>query len=99
MNQLLIEVEKHASSLLISELEHVYTYHNLSHTQRVVESSKELIESEKINENDAEDLLIAAWFHDTGYIKGVEKHEEQSVGIASKFLKANGVSDEKIYIS
>ena len=45
-----------------------YTCHNLSHTQRVVKSTKKLIEGKKIAKKDAEQLIIAAWFHDVGYI-------------------------------
>jgi HD superfamily phosphodiesterase len=32
-------------------------------------------------------VIIAAWFHDTGYIKGSENHENESVCIVSDFLK------------
>ena len=87
MNNLLVSVEKYALSLLRKDLPHIYTYHNLGHTLRVVKSTKELIEGENIDGNDAENLIIAAWLHDIGYIKGFEKHEEKSVDIASTFLK------------
>lgn len=98
MNQLLSDVEKYSSSLLRSELPHIFIYHNLSHTQRVVKYTKELIEGENVNETDAENLLIAAWFHDTGYIKGPESHEEQSVSIATEFLKKHDLAAEKIQV-
>jgi hypothetical protein len=32
-------------------------------------------------------VIIAAWFHDTGYIKGSENHENESVCIVSDFLR------------
>jgi HD superfamily phosphodiesterase len=31
-------------------------------------------------------VIIAAWFHDTGYIKGSENHENESVCIVSDFF-------------
>jgi len=68
MNTLIAEVEKHVSGILRTQLSHMYTYHSLSHTQRVVKSTRELIEGEKIDEIDSENLIIAAWFHDVGYI-------------------------------
>ena len=43
MNELLAKVENYVSSLLRRELSHVYIYHNLSHTQRVVNYTKEII--------------------------------------------------------
>jgi len=96
MENLLIEVEKYVSLLLRTELSHIYTYHSLSHTQRVVKSTKELIEGEKIGEDDAQNLLIAAWFHDVGYINGFENHEEKSNEIATEFLKKHDLGDDKI---
>ena len=84
------------TSLLRRELSHVYVYHNLSHTQRIVKYTKELIENENVNENDAENLLIAAWFHDTGFIEGADNHEEKSAEIASKFLKEQTIPIERI---
>ena len=96
MENLLIEVEKYVSDLLRKQLPHVYTYHSLSHTQRVVKSTKELIESEKIDDNDSENLIIAAWFHDVGYIHGYEDHEVKSKEMTTEFLKKHDVSDDKI---
>jgi len=96
MNQFLTDVEKYVTSLLRRELSHVYVYHNLSHTQRIVKYTKELIENENVNENDAENLLIAAWFHDTGFIEGADNHEEKSAEIASKFLKEQTIPIERI---
>ncbi len=96
MDQLLIDVENYVSNLLRAKLSHKFIYHNLGHTQRIVKFTQELIENEPVNESDAEILLIAAWFHDTGYINKIEAHEEQSVNIASEFLKNKNVPSEKI---
>ena len=73
MENLLIEVEKHVSSLLRRELSTDFMYHNLSHTNRVVKSTETLIEGENVTEVDAENLKIAAWLHDIGHINGCEK--------------------------
>lgn len=96
MENLLLETEKYVSTLLNDTLPHDFVYHNLSHTQRVVAATKEIIEAEKITEEDAAKLVITAWFHDTGYTKGKDNHEEASVVIAKKFLKEHGATDEFI---
>ena len=96
MNTLIVEVEKYVSSLLRSELPHTFIYHNFGHTKRVVKSTKELIEGEKIKGDDAENLLIAAWFHDVGYTKGCDKHEENSALITTAFLKDQNVDENRI---
>ncbi|MFY0602922.1 MAG: HD domain-containing protein [Flavobacteriaceae bacterium] len=96
MEQLLIEAEKFVSSLLNDALPREFVYHNLSHTQRVVAATKEIIEAEKIAEDAANALIVAAWFHDTGYTKEKEHHEEAGVVIAKEFLKKHDVSDDFI---
>jgi len=96
MENLLIVVEKHVSSLLRTELPHTFIYHNLSHILRVVKSTKELIEGEHISGVDAENLLIAAWFHDVGYTKGCENHEESSIAIMKAFFKENVRDEDRI---
>ena len=96
MTTLIAEAEKHVIHLLNENLNTSFVYHNIAHTQFVVEKTKELIESIQINETDAQLLLIAAWFHDTGYSVGVEKHEEKSVVIATDFLKKHKVDEKDI---
>jgi len=96
MENVLVEVEKHVVSLLQNELPHTFVYHNLGHTLRVIKSLKELIEGENIDEQNAEDLLIAGWFHDIGYIKSCEKHEKESAKIASNYLKELSVDADRI---
>ena len=75
-----------------------YIYHNFNHTLRVVNSVGVLIEGEKVGAEEAELLLIASWFHDSGYIEGGENHEKRSAVIAEKFLKENNYPEEKIQI-
>ena len=48
MSTLIITAEKHVFNLLNTNLERSYVYHNLAHTQRVVEKTKELIENLKV---------------------------------------------------
>ena len=96
MENILIEVEQFVINLLNEKLDTNYVYHNISHTQRVVAKTKELIEGLKVDEKSANDLIIAAWFHDVGYIKSIENHEEESVKIAKKFLLEKNISNEII---
>jgi predicted metal-dependent HD superfamily phosphohydrolase len=96
MSKLISDTEKYVFGLLNTDLDKKYLYHNLTHTQRVVKSIKELIENLKIEKEDSENLKIAAWFHDTGFINGAKNHEQKSVEIALKFLKKHKVSEERI---
>lgn len=76
-------------NLFIEKLPNTFIYHNFKHTQRVVKSSKELIENSQISVKQEEALLLAAWLHDTGYTEAYNGHEEKSKEIAEKWLKEN----------
>ncbi|NND52989.1 MAG: HD domain-containing protein [Flavobacteriaceae bacterium] len=96
MENIINEAEKYVTETLINELPQHFLYHNLAHTQRVVKRTKELIEGEGINGADAENLIIAAWFHDVGYKVDPDNHEKESAEIASEFLKKLEVESESI---
>ena len=98
MSSLIVDAEKYIFDLFIEKLDSNYIYHNLAHTQRVVEKVREFVEPLKLSEEDSENLTIAAWFHDAGYIKGAENHEEESVKIVDSFLKSNKTSLDRITI-
>lgn len=90
----LIEQSEHfVSNLLKDNLSNLYSYHNINHTFNVVTAVNKLCTKENVGDAEKEMLLVAAWFHDTGYINGVEDHEKESVKIATKFLKEKEQSD------
>lgn len=96
MSTLINEAEQYVVHLLNEELDNKFVYHNLSHTQRVVEKTGELAELSNLDESEKNLLLLSAWFHDTGYTQTIDNHETKSVEIAEKFLKDKGVSDTDI---
>lgn len=93
---LIEQSEDFVSNLLKDKLSNLYSYHNLNHTLTVVSAVKELCKKEEVKGEDKEVLLIAAWFHDTGYTIGFENHEKESVKIATAFLKEKDQSDDFI---
>ena len=96
MESLLAASQKYVINHLNDHLDKAFVYHNLAHTLRVVEKTQELIETSQINENEANELLLAAWFHDTGYTEQIEDHEEKGVEIATKFLESQKASAKTI---
>lgn len=91
MSEIVQKAEDFVTKLLETELDSKFLYHNLKHTQRVVKSTKELLEHHtEIDPKTKEEILLAAWFHDTGYTKGTNEHEKKSGEIASKFLTSEG---------
>jgi predicted metal-dependent HD superfamily phosphohydrolase len=63
-----------------------YIYHNFNHTQQTVEAVEKISKNYDLTSTEQEDLIIAAWLHDTGHVKGYKNHEEESVKIAKTFL-------------
>ena len=86
MSTLVATAEEFATNLLTESTDPRFLYHNLRHTQRVVDSTKELIEGEKIGNEESKLLLVAAWFHDLGYTVSYENHEEHSCQLSRGFL-------------
>ena len=96
MSEIVEKAESYVSELLQNQLDPRFLYHNLRHTQRVVKSTKELLNNYGLGDSEDEKLLLAAWFHDTGYSKGVDNHEKSSCGIAEEFLRENGYDEAAI---
>jgi predicted metal-dependent HD superfamily phosphohydrolase len=94
MSEILLKTEAFVVDLLSTKLDPKYLYHNLKHTQRVVQSTNELLEAHKLPDKEKEVLLLASWLHDTGYTKGHEAHESSSSKIAKEFLEKEGYDEE-----
>ena len=93
--ELVKKTEEFVFDVLHKELDAVYLYHNFKHTERVLKSTREIIENTDVSDDEAEILEIAALLHDTGYTKGAEDHEEKSVAIATEFLSEQN-ADKKL---
>ncbi|WP_130733589.1 Pycsar system effector family protein [Flavobacterium sp. J27] len=96
--KLVKNAEQFVTELFKKVLEFKYKYHDVNHTKNVVHAVRQIGEYEGVSEEDLELLQVAAWFHDTGYIKTKDGHEEESTRIASSFLRDNHVPEEKIEV-
>ncbi|MDO6471059.1 Pycsar system effector family protein [Maribacter sp. 1_MG-2023] len=96
MSEILESTQQFVVELLTTRLDKKFLYHNLRHTQRVVKSTKQLLDSCSLSDKDKELLEIVAWFHDTGFTNGINEHEESSCEIADKFLTKQGYSKDGI---
>ena len=89
------EAEKYVRRLLKKLPSHL-TYHNLNHTIQVVDSVTKICGNYHLSDDEKEVLILAAWFHDSGFIKTYKGHEKESKQIATTFLKAQNYPKEKI---
>ena len=96
MTPLVEKADKFVRNLFREKLPNTFLYHNYKHTQRVVKSSKELLEKSETNVKQEEAVLLAAWLHDTGYTRTYSGHEEESANIAREWLTEQNASEELI---
>jgi uncharacterized protein len=79
----LIKAEQYIQDLLINQLSDKLFYHNYQHTMEVTSSAMQIAAAENITDAHSLSLLkTAALFHDCGYVKTYEQHEEAGCEIA-----------------
>ncbi|NCI45896.1 Pycsar system effector family protein [Sediminibacterium soli] len=95
--QIYKHTEDHVRELFHTMADSDLLFHNLHHTETVVQRAKEIAAHYELSEKDMQVLFIAAWFHDTGYLyMGAPRHEEKGVELAKQFLTAQGADDDMI---
>lgn len=92
---LLVQTRQFAESLL-KQLPETYTYHNISHTREVVQAAEKIGTLSGLNPEQLEEVMVAAWLHDVGYLKGLQGHEEFSIAITEPFLRDHHVNEDRI---
>jgi len=95
-NQILNDTQEHIREFFDKQIEAEYVYHDLTHTLNVVQETREIALRSGISEKEMELLEIAAWFHDTGYNKGAENHEQRGIQYATEFLKNYPYTEEEV---
>ena len=74
----------------------LYSFHNLQHTINVVTAVEIIGVGEGLDKKEKSAAILAAWFHDVGYINGFKEHEENSAKIAAEYLLKKGVPEDDI---
>lgn len=64
-------------------------FHNIEHTEFVVENAIQIAKYYALDGNDRIAVTVAAWFHDIGYCFSAMDHESYSVNQALQFLDEN----------
>ncbi|WP_152560029.1 Pycsar system effector family protein [Hymenobacter sp. IS2118] len=78
--------QAYVTELFAQELPAKLTYHSLRHTEAVVKECRALAPAAKLGPEDTEALLVAAWFHDVGYLDVYDGHEFRSMERARVWL-------------
>lgn len=81
---------------LTRQLPERLTYHSIYHIKDVYQTAKAIAEQEKLPENETRLLLTAASYHDAGFLKHSQGHEEESCRMARTALPIYGYSNDAI---
>ncbi|MBD2724573.1 metal-dependent phosphohydrolase [Hymenobacter sp. BT189] len=92
------DAQAYVTDLFAQELQAKLTYHSLRHTEAVVKECRVLAPAAGLSPEDTEALLLAAWFHDTGYLDVYEGHEFRSMERAGAWLAEHGVPAERVQL-
>src|SRR5438045_4362365 len=95
--RILSAARNYVTELFTHSVKPEFVFHNLEHTEDVAEASSMMADHYHLSDDDRFVLMLAAWFHDTGYSSGhPEGHEEVSVQLATKFMQEHAVDETTI---
>lgn len=84
--------------LLKTKLPPMHVYHNYTHTSEVVDAIKKIGGKSGLSDEELEPVILAGWFHDTGFTASVDSHEDKSIEIAREFLTAHSYPEGKLNV-
>ncbi|WP_341841511.1 Pycsar system effector family protein [Chitinophaga caseinilytica] len=72
----------------------VLVYHNLMHTSQVVQAADQIAAYYRLSDTDHLIVMLAAWFHDMGYLEGERAaHESAGADAVIAFAKEQGLPE------
>ena len=91
---LLQETKRFVTHFFATRVSPAFLFHNIDHTEDVVNAATLMADYYQLPEEERLVLLLAAWFHDTGYSSGsATKHELVSKEIAADYLQQHQVDN------
>jgi hypothetical protein len=81
---------------LTRQLPERLTYHSIHHIKDVYHTAEAIARQERLTESDTKLLLTAASYHDAGFLKHPEGHEEESCRMARATLPGYGYGNKEI---
>jgi predicted metal-dependent HD superfamily phosphohydrolase len=94
--ELLDLLRAHVASLFQSHEDERFIYHNLHHTEQVVENVVRIANHYQLSDQDFFIVVAASWFHDMGYLFDCSQHEMKGTSLANDFLSDKDVTPEII---
>lgn len=92
----ILDIYKYVENLFKERKDENLTYHNWEHTKYVYATLKLHCEFCNFEWSKTEPLLVAALFHDVGYLYGYDNHEDRSIETVRKYLKEKNRTEKFI---
>ncbi len=93
------EIKRLICDSLLPQLDSRLYYHSLKHTLDVTQAAVQIAKNEGINNSEELDLLtIACLFHDVGFLRTYNEHEQEGCNFASEYLPPFGVTPENLSV-
>jgi predicted metal-dependent HD superfamily phosphohydrolase len=91
-NNILEQAQHYVKSYFDKNVNEKLVYHNMKHTEMVVEAARQIGQHYQLNDADFFTVVVAAWFHDMGYLTGEPAgHEERGAKMSQSYLEGTGV--------
>lgn len=94
--EILDQLRTHVASLFLAHKDERFVYHNLHHTEQVVENAVRIANHYQLSDREFFIVTAASWFHDMGYLFDCSQHEARGERIATEFLTEKEVDKETI---
>ena len=96
MKDIRIEAENFVTRLFEENIDAKFEFHNIKQVKRKVKAAQKIARSANLSADQTEILVLACWFHDTGFSETCDKHEIVSARIAREFLSSRKYPEQKI---
>lgn len=97
MSSAVDKVRAYVTKRMKEELPLDLCFHDWDHASVVVNACHRIATTSQISEPDCEILMIAAWFHDLGFIYQYQGHEKESQKMAKSFLRSTDFNDKRLH--
>ncbi len=87
---------QHVLNVFNQQYDTRYLYHSYERTAGIVAKSEEIGQAMKVSDSTLEVVLLAAWFHETGYQLDASEAVDKSVDLAKDFLNAQRYPADKL---
>jgi predicted metal-dependent HD superfamily phosphohydrolase len=99
LEHLLSDIETHIEQQYRDQQDPRIIYHDAQHIREVVSAVITISGFYGMTEVERFPIVAAAWFHDLAYMyTGPENHEQNSAGMARKYLESKGVDQDTIKV-